>query len=57
MILFLIKKEKSGRMTEEQSNQEYVVKMNGLFFFSINFQALFSILSAYSTLGGHQGMM
>ena len=44
-------------MTEQQSNQEYVVKINGLFFFSINFQALFSISRAYSTLGGHQGIM
>jgi hypothetical protein len=26
-------KEKNGRMTEEQSNQEYVVKMNELFLF------------------------
>ena len=43
-------------MTEEQSNQEYVVKMNG-FFFLLNFQALFSIASAYLTLGGHLGMM
>jgi hypothetical protein len=40
----------------EQCDQEYVVKVNGLFIL-LNFQALFCISSAYSTHGGHLGMM